>query len=82
MYCLIFLTQVYEDQVYKLSLEFGGNYPYKPPTVRFISPCYHPNVDTRGNICLDILKEEWSALFTVKSILLSIRSLLGGKSLT
>uniref|UniRef100_A0A0X3PUN0 Ubiquitin-conjugating enzyme E2 C n=2 Tax=Schistocephalus solidus TaxID=70667 RepID=A0A0X3PUN0_SCHSO len=67
---------VYEGETYKLSLEFGASYPYKPPTVRFVSPCFHPNVDTRGNICLDILKEEWSALFTVKSILLSIRSLL------
>ncbi|VDD81714.1 unnamed protein product [Mesocestoides corti] len=67
---------VYEGEIYKLSLEFGNTYPYMPPTVRFISPCFHPNVDARGNICLDILKEEWSALYTVKSILLSIRSLL------
>ncbi|VDK38211.1 unnamed protein product [Taenia asiatica] len=67
---------VYEGEVYKLSLEFGSSYPYKPPVVRFISRCFHPNVDTSGNICLDILREEWSALYTVKSILLSIRSLL------
>jgi len=36
-------------------------------------------VDTHGLICLDILKEKWSALYDVRTILLSIQSLLGGK---
>jgi hypothetical protein len=30
-----------------------------------------------GNICLDILKEKWSALYEVRTILLSIQTLLG-----
>jgi ubiquitin-conjugating enzyme E2 C len=34
-------------------------------------------VDTHGNICLDILKEKWSAVYNVQTILLSIQSLLG-----
>ncbi|XP_028625584.1 ubiquitin-conjugating enzyme E2 C isoform X2 [Grammomys surdaster] len=68
---------VYEDLRYKLSLEFPSGYPYNAPTVKFLTPCYHPNVDTQGNICLDILKEKWSALYDVRTILLSIQSLLG-----
>ncbi|XP_064420180.1 ubiquitin-conjugating enzyme E2 C [Latimeria chalumnae] len=68
---------VYEGYRYKLSLEFPSGYPYNAPTVTFISPCYHPNVDSKGNICLDILKEKWSALYDVRTILLSIQSLLG-----
>uniref|UniRef100_A0A8C3MQA1 UBC core domain-containing protein n=1 Tax=Geospiza parvula TaxID=87175 RepID=A0A8C3MQA1_GEOPR len=66
----------YEELRYKLSLEFPSGYPYTAPTVRFLTPCYHPNVDTQGNICLDILKEKWSALYDVRTILLSIQSLL------
>ncbi|XP_049635370.1 ubiquitin-conjugating enzyme E2 C isoform X2 [Suncus etruscus] len=68
---------VYEDLRYKLSLEFPSGYPYNAPTVKFLTPCYHPNVDTHGNICLDILKDKWSALYDVRTILLSIQSLLG-----
>lgn len=30
-----------------------------------------------GNICLDILKEKWSAVYNVQTILLSLQSLLG-----
>ncbi|NXT83145.1 UBE2C enzyme, partial [Zapornia atra] len=66
----------YEELRYKLSLEFPSGYPYAAPTVRFLTPCYHPNVDTQGNICLDILKDKWSALYDVRTILLSIQSLL------
>uniref|UniRef100_A0A8C3DHB1 Ubiquitin conjugating enzyme E2 C n=2 Tax=Passeriformes TaxID=9126 RepID=A0A8C3DHB1_CORMO len=66
----------YEELRYKLSLEFPSGYPYTAPTVRFLTPCYHPNVDTQGNICLDILKEKWSALYDVRTILLSVQSLL------
>lgn len=72
--------QAYEELRYKLSLEFPSGYPYTAPTVRFLTPCYHPNVDTHGNICLDILKEKWSALYDVRTILLSIQSLLAGGS--
>eukprot|EP00794_Sanderia_malayensis_P018869 gene18869-20769_t len=67
----------YEGIVYKLSLEFPARYPIDPPNVKFISPCFHPNIDEKGNICLDILKEKWSPLLDAKTILLSIQSLLG-----
>jgi len=68
---------VYDGLVYKLSLNFPNGYPFTAPTVKFITPCFHPNVDSYGNICLDILKDKWSALYDVRTILLSIQSLLG-----
>jgi len=68
---------VYEGLTYKLSLAFPNDYPFKSPTVKFETPCFHPNVDQFGNICLDILKEKWSAVYNVRTILLSIQSLLG-----
>lgn len=67
---------VYENQKYKLSLQFPNSYPYAAPIVKFITTCFHPNVDTGGNICLDILKDKWSALYDVRTILLSIQALL------
>uniref|UniRef100_A0A2I2ZDU0 UBC core domain-containing protein n=1 Tax=Gorilla gorilla gorilla TaxID=9595 RepID=A0A2I2ZDU0_GORGO len=63
---------VYEDLRYKhkLSLEFPSDYPYNAPMVKFLTPCYYPSVDTQGNICLDILKDKWSALYDIRTILL------------
>ncbi|KAJ1649656.1 Ubiquitin-conjugating enzyme E2 C [Dispira simplex] len=68
---------VYEGLSFKLGLKFPNDYPYSAPSIRFDTPCYHPNVDTAGNICLDILKEKWSAVYNVQTILLSLQSLLG-----
>ncbi|PUU74124.1 ubiquitin-conjugating enzyme/RWD-like protein [Tuber borchii] len=67
----------YESLTFKLSLEFPSNYPMAPPTVLFTTPMFHPNVDMSGRICLDILKDKWSAVYNVQSILLSLQSLLG-----
>ncbi|XP_046842356.1 ubiquitin-conjugating enzyme E2 C-like [Xenia sp. Carnegie-2017] len=61
---------------YKLEIEFPDRYPFVPPKVKFITPCYHPNVDNQGAICLDILKDKWSALMDVRTVLLSIQLLL------
>ena len=72
---------VYEGLQYKLSLKFPTGYPYEAPNVTFLTPCFHPNVDQYGNICLDILKEKWSAVYNVRTILLSIMSLLGDPNL-
>jgi len=68
---------VYEGLSYQLSIKFPSSYPFTAPTVKFETPVFHPNVDQHGNICLDILKDKWSAIYNVRTILLSIQSLLG-----
>lgn len=72
---------VYEGYTFKLSLKFPTSYPFEAPQVTFATPCFHPNVDQYGNICLDILKEKWSAAYNVRTVLLSIQSLLGDPNL-
>ncbi|GAU12453.1 hypothetical protein TSUD_229870 [Trifolium subterraneum] len=68
---------VFEGTEYKLSLIFPNEYPFKAPKVKFDTTCFHPNVDMHGNICLDILQDKWSSAYDVRTILLSIQSLLG-----
>uniref|UniRef100_A0A8C1JC49 Ubiquitin-conjugating enzyme E2B (RAD6 homolog) n=1 Tax=Cyprinus carpio TaxID=7962 RepID=A0A8C1JC49_CYPCA len=63
-------------RTFKLVIEFSEEYPNKPPTVRFISKMFHPNVYADGSICLDILQNRWSPTYDVSSILTSIQSLL------
>eukprot|EP00697_Spironema_sp_BW2_P005142 gnl/Spiro4/16932_TR9131_c0_g1_i1.p2 gnl/Spiro4/16932_TR9131_c0_g1~~gnl/Spiro4/16932_TR9131_c0_g1_i1.p2 ORF type:complete len:161 (+),score=32.83 gnl/Spiro4/16932_TR9131_c0_g1_i1:31-483(+) len=67
---------IYDGLEYKLTLKFPADYPYAAPKVCFQTPCFHPNVDHHGNICLDILQDKWSAVYNVGTILLSIQSLL------
>merc|ERR1711994_160648 len=66
----------FEDGTFKLTIEFTEEYPNKPPTVRFVSKMFHPNVYADGGICLDILQNRWSPTYDVSAILTSIQSLL------
>jgi ubiquitin-protein ligase len=67
----------YEGLKYDLLIKIGTDYPMKPPYVRFVGPkIYHPNVNTTGDICLDILKTEWAPTLSLAKMMLSICSLL------
>ncbi|KAF2751469.1 ubiquitin-conjugating enzyme [Sporormia fimetaria CBS 119925] len=67
----------YAGLTFKLAMHFATNYPYAAPKVVFKTPIYHPNVDMKGRICLDILKDKWSAVYNIGTVLLSVQSLLG-----
>lgn len=63
----------FEDGTFRLVLQFDEQYPNKPPTVRFISDMFHPNVYASGELCLDILQNRWSPTYDVAAILTSIQ---------
>jgi len=103
----------FEGGMFELDIRVPENYPLQPPTVRFQTKVFHPNIHFKvrratgrpslqarvrcsvcaqhscssiystcvrlrqtGEICLDVLKSAWSAVYTLQSICRSIIALL------
>ncbi|CAB1121368.1 unnamed protein product [Ectocarpus sp. CCAP 1310/34] len=70
----------YERGTFLLELKIPDRYPFEPPKVRFVTPIYHPNIDSGGRICLDTLKMRpagsWAPSMNVPTLLTTIRLLM------
>lgn len=55
----------YQRGVFFLVIHFPTDYPFKPPKIAFTTRIYHPNINRKGSICLDILGSEWSPALTI-----------------
>ena len=82
-------NSISEGGFFRANMVFPKDYPNNPPSVRFVSEMWHPNVYNDGKVCISILhspgddplgyeqaNERWSPVQTVETIMLSIISML------
>jgi len=66
---------MYKGGSFKFSFTINTNYPHDPPKVKCIPKIYHPNVDLEGNVCLNILREDWKPVLNLNSVMVGLQYL-------
>lgn len=54
---------------YLFNFNIPDNYPMIPPNIKCLNKIYHPNIDYSGNVCINILKTDWSPCSNIEQIL-------------
>jgi len=81
---------LYEGGFFAAKLEFPSDFPNNPPTMKFKTSIWHPNVFEDGRVCISILHppgedahnqqetalERWRPILGVESIIVSVISML------
>lgn len=65
----------YKNGRFTFSFKVNPNYPHEAPKVKCETKVYHPNIDLEGNVCLNILREDWKPVLTINAIVYGLQYL-------
>lgn len=67
----------YSDGYFQISFDFENvDFPNVPPTCKFRTKIFHPNVSRTGDICVSTLKKDWRPEYGIARIMVAIKCLL------
>lgn len=66
----------YENGIFRMKLLLSSDFPQLPPKGFFMTKIFHPNVSTKGDICVNALKKDWNANLGLRHVLLVVKCLL------
>lgn len=61
-------TGLWAGGTFKFSIKIPAMYPHEPPKVLCTTPIYHPNIDTAGHVCLNILRDDWKPVLALNAV--------------
>lgn len=70
----------YAGGKFQLVLKFPAQYPFKPPTILFLTKIYHPSVSKEGEICAALIGEGWGPTLNVRHCMTVIYEILQSPS--
>ena len=69
---------MYKGGSFRFDFKINQNFPHDPPKVKCKQKIFHPNIDVEGNVCLNILREDWKPVLNLNAVIvgLQVRSAL------
>ncbi|MCJ1244576.1 NEDD8-conjugating protein ubc12 [Trapelia coarctata] len=66
---------MYKGGVFHFTFAINQNFPHDPPKVKCTQKIYHPNIDLEGNVCLNILREDWKPVLNLNAVIVGLQFL-------
>ncbi|GAB1206093.1 hypothetical protein APSETT445_004774 [Aspergillus pseudonomiae] len=66
---------MYKGGAFHFSFNVNQNFPHDPPKVKCTQKIYHPNIDLEGNVCLNILREDWKPVLNLNAVIVGMQFL-------
>ncbi|CAD24972.1 UBIQUITIN CONJUGATING ENZYME E2 [Encephalitozoon cuniculi GB-M1] len=87
---------LYAGRILKAVMKFPSSYPLRPPTLKFVSKMFHPNIYEDGKMCISILEEDkqqdssvfgdpkdkWTPVQNIRTIVMSIVVILNSPNIS
>ncbi|KAF2458501.1 putative NEDD8 conjugating enzyme [Lineolata rhizophorae] len=65
----------YKGGTFNFNFSINQNFPHDPPKVKCTQKIYHPNIDMEGNVCLNILREDWKPVLNLNAVIVGLQFL-------
>lgn len=66
---------MYRGGSFNFNFNINQNFPHDPPKVKCTQKIYHPNIDLEGNVCLNILREDWKPVLNLNAVIVGLQFL-------
>jgi len=66
---------MYKGGSFVFTFNVPKGYPHDAPKVKCLTKVFHPNIDLDGNICLNILREDWKPVLSINSVIYGLNFL-------
>lgn len=64
---------MYKGGSFVFNFAINQNFPHDPPKVKCTQKIYHPNIDLEGNVCLNILREDWKPVLNLNAVIVGMQ---------
>ena len=64
---------MYKGGAFHFTFAINQNFPHDPPKVKCLQKIYHPNIDLEGNVCLNILREDWKPVLNLNAVIVGLQ---------